>query len=171
MKTLKIFPFLVTFVALSSAVFAQTLKTDTISVSGNCGMCKAKIEKAAKTAGAKEASWNAGKKILTVKYNSSSSNAAKIQNAIAASGYDTRDVKATDEAYERLHSCCQYERSAQLKKLNCCSDKCEMKDGKCTDMAACKDKDCCDGDGDCHASGCCSQETGSDAKTSCCKKV
>ena len=65
-------------------------------------MCKAKIEKAAKSTGVKEASWDADKKILTVKYSSASTNAAKIQQAVAAVGYDTRDVKATDEAYDQL---------------------------------------------------------------------
>ena len=171
MKTLKIYSLLATFVCLSSMVIAQSTKTETIPVSGNCGMCKAKIEKAAKAAGAREANWSVEKKILTVKYSSSSSNAAKIQNAVAAAGYDTRDVKATNEAYESLHSCCQYERSSQTKKSNCCDDKCEMKDGKCTDMAACKDKGCCDAEGNCKDSGCCSHEAGSDAKSGCCQKA
>src|SRR5688572_24532701 len=102
MKTLKILSLVATCMALSAVVTAQKIKTDTIEVSGNCGMCKTKIEKAAKSAGAKEASWNADKKMLTVKYSSSSTNAAKIQQAVAAVGYDTRDVKATDEAYANL---------------------------------------------------------------------
>ena len=171
MKTLKIFFLLATSVAMSSMVFAQSTKTESIPVSGNCGMCKATIEKAAKSAGAKEANWNTEKKVLTVKYISSSSNAAKIQNAVAAAGYDTRDVKATKEAYERLHSCCQYDRSVLPEKSSCCSDKCEMKDGKCTDMAACKDKGCCDDEGHCKDSGCCSNEGTNGTKADCCKKT
>ena len=171
MKTLKIFFVLILFASSGSMVSAQSIKTESIPVSGNCGMCKATIEKAAKTAGAKEANWNAEKKVLTVKYSSSSSNAAKIQNAIAAAGYDTRDVKATNEAYERLHSCCQYDRSVQPEKPGCCSDKCEMKDGKCTDMTACKDKGCCDAQGNCHDSGCCSHDAANGTKAECCKKT
>ena len=171
MKTLRIFPLLVLFAGLSSMAVGQSIKTEAIPVSGNCGMCKAKIEKAARSAGAKEASWSAEKKVLTVKYSSGSSNAAKIQNAVAAAGYDTRDIRATNEAYERLHSCCQYERSAQLEKSNCCSEKCEMKDGKCADMAACQDKGCCNAEGVCHDSGCCSHEAGNDTKADCCKKT
>ncbi len=170
MKTLKKIFFLVLFASLASMSIAQKVKTESIPVSGNCGMCKATIEKAAKSAGAKEANWNVEKKVLTVKYNSSSSNAAKIQNAVAAAGYDTRDVKATNEAYERLHSCCQYDRTAQPGKSSCCSDECEMKDGKCADMAACKDKGCCDADGKCHDSGCCSHDAGSVPGAECCKK-
>lgn len=158
--------------ALASSSFAQKSKTETIPVSGNCGMCKTKIEKAAKTAGANEATWDVDAKTLTVKYTSSSTNAAKIQQAVAAVGYDTRDVKATNEAYDKLHGCCKYERSAATaeKSHACCGDKCEMKDGKCTDMAACKDKGCCDANGVCKAGEACKHEKGHDGKAACCQK-
>ena len=63
---------------LATASFAQKTKTETILVSGNCGMCKSTIEKAAKTAGVKEASWDVDAKVLTVKYNSPSTNTALI---------------------------------------------------------------------------------------------
>ncbi len=106
-KTVSLFALSMVF---SMAVMAQKTTTETIPVSGNCGMCKTKIEKAAKEAGASKADWNAETKTLTVKYKSTSTNAAKIQEGIAAVGYDTRDVKATDEAYDKLHGCCKYER-------------------------------------------------------------
>ncbi len=152
MKTLKIFLLSFLFVSLSTIAFAQA-KSETFKVAGECGMCKKKIEKAAKSAGASYAVWNADSKELTIKYNSSSSNAAKIQQAIAAVGYDTPDYKTTDEAYEKLDECCKYERSSAAAH-SCCDDKkCEssqcMKDGKCAkDMSCCKDsgcseKDCC----------------------------
>ena len=119
-------------------------------------MCKKSIEKAATKAGASFASWDADTKELTVKYNSSSSNAAKIQKEIAAVGYDTQDMKATDEAYNKLHGCCKYERASSdsSEAKSCCSDaKCAehkcMKDGKCTPgetcckESGCDQKDCC----------------------------
>jgi len=34
----------------------------------------------------------------------------EIHEAIAAVGHDTEKVKATDEAYEELHTCCKYPR-------------------------------------------------------------
>jgi UDP-glucose 4-epimerase len=37
-------------------------------------------------------------------------NTDKIQQMIARIGYDTEKNKATDEAYNNLHHCCQYER-------------------------------------------------------------
>jgi len=168
MKTLKIFSFCALFMAMATVSFSQKTKTEAIPVPGNCGMCKAKIEKAAKSAGVKEANWDADKKILTVKYSSASANAAKIQQAVAAVGYDTRDVKATNEAYDKLHSCCKYERSADANKTS--SDKCEMKDGKCTDMSDCKDKGCCDADGVCKIGAECKHEGNHEGKADCCRK-
>lgn len=137
MKTLRIFPlisFLFAVLALPKASFAQA-KTETLKVSGQCGMCKKKIEKAAKDAGATYAVWNINTKILTIKYSSASTNTAKIQQKIAGVGYDTPDYKTTDEAYNKLDECCQYERSTNTK-ASCC------KDGKCTKEGH-DGKDCC----------------------------
>jgi periplasmic mercuric ion binding protein len=111
MKTLRIFSILALFISISQFSFAQKTTKETIPVSGNCGMCKHSIEKAAKKAGAATAEWNMEEKTLNVAYNSSSTNAAKIQQAIAAVGYDTRDFRTTDEAYNKLHACCKYERA------------------------------------------------------------
>ena len=165
MKSIRLFSFLTLFIGLAQLSFGQTVK-ETIPVSGNCGMCKDKIEKAAKTAGVSYAAWDADTKILTVEYNHTSSNNAKIQKAVAATGYDTKDIKATDAAYNSLHGCCKYDRSvnnnATVEK-DCC------KDGKCTD---CKDGQCagCSKDAKCAdcKSGTCKME-GHSGKD-CCKK-
>lgn len=154
MKTLKTFFFSFLLLSISTIAFAQS-KTDKIKVSGECGMCKSKIEKAAKSAGASYALWDVDQKVLTVKYSSNSTNTAKIEKAVANVGYDTEHQKATEEAYNGLHSCCKYDRSASAEKAHsCCGDaKCKetacMKDGKCEkDMSCCKQaecasKDCC----------------------------
>lgn len=96
----------------SAAAVAQT-KTDSIAVSGECKSCKKKIETAAKAAGATYANWNVDSKMLVVKYNSESSNAAKIQQRIADAGYDTPTAKASDAAYDGLDDCCKYDRTAK----------------------------------------------------------
>ena len=151
MNNLKIFfSFLLMTVATIS--FAQT-KTESFNVSGECGMCKKTIEKAAKSAGASFAEWNTESKLLTVKFTENTTSATKIQNAIAGAGYDTPGVKATEEAYKNLPECCQYERAAAQAKACCESEKCTqsacMKDGKCAkDATCCKEagcdkKDCC----------------------------
>jgi copper chaperone CopZ len=136
MKALTIFSFISLFVSMSSSSFAQDLKTETIPVSGNCGTCKTNIEKAAKKAGATDADWNVDTKMLTVKYNTAATNADKIQQGIAEVGYDTRDVKAADAAYDKLHACCKYERSGAKK-----DDKpagLAKKEASCCDKGECK---------------------------------
>ena len=110
MKAFRLLSLVALFSTTVLLAAAQDVKTETIAVSGNCGMCKSTIEKAAKTAGVKEAKWDKEKKELTVKYNTTSTNAAKIQESIAAAGYDTRDVKAPDAVYEKLPACCHYDR-------------------------------------------------------------
>ena len=150
MKTIKLFLLSISFISFSMNGLAQG-KTETIKITGECGMCKSKIESAAKKSGATYANWDVDSKELTVKY-SNQSNTAKIQKGIAAVGYDTPQYKATKEAYNKLHECCKYDRTASTG--TCCDgEKCVKaechKDGKCTaDMACCKDngcseKDCC----------------------------
>ena len=166
MKTYKSISVAFSLLFLSTIAFAQ-VKTETIKVSGNCGMCETKIEKAAKEAGATTAEWSSETKQITVKYNSSTTNAAKIQQAIAKVGYDTQDFRATNESYDKLHGCCKYER-ADASEKSCCG-KCEMKDGKCVNEAACKEK--CK-DGECKVQGCCSADKGDGAKAkgACCSE-
>ena len=159
MKTLNIYAALLFSIFAVNFSFAQTsVKNETIKVSGNCGMCKNKIEKAAKVAGATYANWNEETKILNVSYNTSKSNAEKIQKSIAASGYDTQNFKADDKAYNKLMSCCKYDRNTAFistsgkSKMGCknpesCKDKSCYKNGKCNenlckDMAECKST-CC----------------------------
>jgi periplasmic mercuric ion binding protein len=110
MKALSIYVTIV-FSLFTTNLFAQTsVKKDTIKVWGNCGMCQATIEKAAKKAGAKTANWNEDTKQLNVTYLPTKSSSQKIQQAIAKVGYDTQDFTGDDKAYSKLHSCCQYER-------------------------------------------------------------
>ena len=168
MKTLRILPVvaLLFFVNMS---FAQTV-TETFKVSGNCGMCKSTIEKAAKEAGAKEASWDVDKKEITVTYVSSSTNTAKIQQKIADAGYDNAGFKGSDAAYNKLHACCKYDRNAVAGEMkSCCSDKCDMKNGKCADMEKCKAEGCCKDEAACKAKGCCGSNANATEKMDCCR--
>jgi len=142
MRTIQSFILAFAFIFTTAAVNAQTTK-ETIPVSGECGMCKSSIEKAAKKAGATYASWNEDSKMLDVTYNKKTSNTAKIEKAIAAVGYDTKNVTATDEAYNKLHGCCKYERKNAATKADCCADckdeacKKACAEGTCT-MEKCK---------------------------------
>ncbi len=83
-------------------------KTETIKVSGNCDMCKASIEKAAKIDGVSKAEWSKKAKTLTATFDPAKTNIEAIGKKIAAVGYDNEKAKATDVAYNKLPSCCQY---------------------------------------------------------------
>ncbi len=155
MRTFKILSLATAFVAISSIAVAQS-KTETFKVSGNCGMCKNKIEKAAKEAGAKTASWDEDTKVITVTYKTGSTNTAKIQQKIAAVGYDNAGAKATTEAYDKLHGCCKYDRVAS-EEMSCCSDGTVCKEGHESTHTA--KMDCCK-DGKC---------TNENAASDCCK--
>lgn len=141
MKTLRILPVLAILLAITNFSFAQA-KTESIPVSGNCEMCKNTIEKAAKKAGASVANWDVEAKTLSVTYNSSSTSAEKIQKSIAAAGYDTRDVRGSDKAYNKLHACCKYERAGNDKMSCCDAEKCGAGENCCAGMDCCKDGKC-----------------------------
>ncbi len=86
-------------------------KTETVKVYGNCGMCKTRIEKAAKSVdGVLKAKWDQKAKEITVTYDPAVTNLEDIEREIAAVGHDTADVRAKDETYNELHSCCKYDR-------------------------------------------------------------
>lgn len=87
-----------------------SLKTEYFKVSGSCGMCKTKIEKAAKADGVTEAEWDPGTKILTLVYNPEVAKSDVILQKIAEAGYDSGKFKASEESYNKLPGCCKYQR-------------------------------------------------------------
>ncbi len=89
---------------------ASTEKTATIKVWGNCDMCKARIEKAAKVDGVSKAVWDEKTKDLTLVYNPAKVSSDDVQKKIAAVGHDTEKYYADSKAYNSLPACCKYER-------------------------------------------------------------
>ena len=78
-------------------------------VSGNCGMCKDRIEKAALSVkGVRTVNWNQETKMLNVEYDQNKTKELEIHKAIAEAGHDTKKVKADDEVYKDLPGCCLY---------------------------------------------------------------
>lgn len=149
MKTLQSYILFLLFFLISNSVLAQ--QSETIKVWGNCGMCKKVIETAALKAGATKANWSETTKELQVNYKVKKTSASKIQEAIAAAGYDTQDFTAPNDVYSKLHGCCQYERKAASSpakdsdKMACC-DKgiSEMHAVNCADCSKCETgKSCC----------------------------
>ena len=98
---------------MMAILFSANAQTATkLKVSGNCGMCKSSIEKAATSAGATKASWDMDAKLLTLIFDGKT-NLDKIETAIAAVGYDTEHKTATKATYDALHECCKYEREVK----------------------------------------------------------
>ena len=96
-----------------------------------------------------------------MKYNSDKTSTAKIEQSVAAVGYDTKNFKASNESYDKLDDCCKYERtSSNEAKADCCKDeKCaDCKEGKCKEMSACKESKC-------------EHHDGANGTHSCCKKA
>lgn len=86
-------------------------ETVTFKVYGNCEMCKKNIETALlKNQNIKKATWDVKTKMLTVIYDPHMISVENIHKLVANAGYDTDTVKAPDDAYNKLHGCCQYNR-------------------------------------------------------------
>ncbi|MDP5229813.1 MAG: cation transporter [Cellulophaga sp.] len=88
--------------------------TKNVMVAGNCGMCEARISKAAKSvAGVSEISWNKDTKMMKVSFDVEITTLSEIEMAIAKSGHDTKNQKAQTATYNDLPPCCLYERMAK----------------------------------------------------------
>ncbi len=94
----------------STVMFAQNKNAKvSIEVDGVCLMCKERIEKAAiKAKGVKSAIWNVKTHELKLIYNERKTSLKTIQQSIADVGHDTKEIKATEEAYNSVHACCLY---------------------------------------------------------------
>ncbi len=86
----------------------NAVKEAEFKVFGNCGMCKARIEKALKIKEVKMAKWNKQTKMLKVAYLSSAITIDSLQQRVAAVGHDTEKFKAPDTVYAELPGCCLY---------------------------------------------------------------
>ena len=81
-------------------------------VYGACGMCKARIEKAATSVdGVSSAEWSQKTQMLSLTWDEQKVNIEAVHEKIAGSGHDTEKVAAEDEVYKSLPACCHYERA------------------------------------------------------------
>lgn len=97
--------------------FAQNKNAKaSLEVDGVCKMCKERIEKASiKTKGVKSAVWNVETHELKLIFDERKTSLDAIRKNIVAVGHDTKELKATDEAYNSVHPCCKY-RDEDVKK-------------------------------------------------------
>lgn len=104
---------LLTFIGISA--HAQDKKNKNakynIEVNGNCEQCKKRIEKAAfSVPGVKSAVWSIETHRLELIINEEKTSLSDVTKAIAKAGHDTDKDKAAKDDYDKLHTCCQYER-------------------------------------------------------------
>ena len=92
--------------AMSTTMQAKTVKTE-IPVNGKCNeMCKPRIEKS--VSGVLSATWNLKAQKLTLVYDNTKTDTKKVQKAVAASGHDSGNIKASQATYNKLPGCCKY---------------------------------------------------------------
>ncbi|WP_320168098.1 efflux RND transporter periplasmic adaptor subunit [Mangrovibacterium marinum] len=90
---------------------SETLNTEhaMFRVSGNCEMCKDRIETAAQSIdGVLSAKWEADKQMMHLTFAPKKTSAEAVQKAIAAVGHDTEKYQAPDSVYNELPGCCLY---------------------------------------------------------------
>ncbi len=95
---------------VSTIGFAQEKnKKMAFEVDGKCEMCKMRIEKAALgVPGVKYALWDIPSHQLSLVVDERKTDPMKIKTALVAAGHDTKELKATQEAYDNIHPCCKY---------------------------------------------------------------
>jgi Cu(I)/Ag(I) efflux system membrane fusion protein len=97
--------------SMMNAVASTSVRSEhaMISVQGLCGMCKERIENAAKSVdGVLSASWDAETLLLHLDFYPSETNEDEIGKAVAKAGHDTDKYKADDSTYGALPGCCKY---------------------------------------------------------------
>ena len=101
---------IISFVLIGSITQAQQKNLRvSIEVDGVCMMCKKRIEKAAlNTQGVKFASWDVKTHQLSVIIDERKTSVKVIKKNIAAVGHDTKEIKATQDAYNSVNPCCKY---------------------------------------------------------------
>jgi hypothetical protein len=109
MKQLTLAPvllFLMTFSGLE--ILAQEKVETSFHVSGVCGMCKERIEKATDVNGVVFSEWDKDKQELFLVYKPDVIPLDSVHSRIQAVGHDTEKGKAPEENYTAIDGCCHY---------------------------------------------------------------
>ncbi len=99
---------------IPSLGYALSVEEETeFKVYGACGMCKARIEKAATSVdGVSSAQWSQKTQMLSLSFDNQKVDVEAVHEKVAGSGHDTEKVAAEDKVYKSLPACCHYERAA-----------------------------------------------------------
>ena len=129
MKTLKVNSFVLfcgALIALLNIQATEKVIETSFWVAANCEHCKDRIEASVDVKGVKFAEFDLETKLLTIAYKKEVININQIHQLLAAAGHDTKKVKATDDAYNKItKDCCKYRDPASCKKS--CRSSCKSK--------------------------------------------
>ncbi len=111
-KSIKIFMAITVMLSLNMwSAQTKNLKTETIKIYGNCGMCKSTIEKAGNLKNEAQVDWDKDTKMAIISYDSQKTSKEEILKRIALAGYDSDFFLTPGDTYANLPSCCQYKRA------------------------------------------------------------
>jgi copper chaperone CopZ len=105
-----LFVFLVVMNFTLQSAEIKNAKTEKVKIYGNCGKCEKTIENAAYVENQASAEWNKKSKFAMITFDSSQTNLDIVLKRIADAGYDSEKYTANNEAYNKLHECCKYDR-------------------------------------------------------------
>jgi periplasmic mercuric ion binding protein len=106
---------LAVFLSFSSCgiFLSKDKKTNTsFTVSGNCDMCKERIESALDRPGILTAFWSKEDQQVFITYRNDKLEEIQLHNIIAMVGHDTEKVKSDKVVYNNLPPCCHYRKEA-----------------------------------------------------------
>ena len=105
---------LLLFIIATTLLSAKSKKiTIELEVSGNCGNCKKRIQKAVDLKSVGHADWNSDTKKMKLTYRADKIELETIKEAILAIGHDVEGKVASHEIYQALPACCQYRGTAK----------------------------------------------------------
>ena len=106
---------LLLFIISTTLLSAQSKKiTIELEVSGNCGYCKKRIEKAVDLKSVGHAEWNSDTKKMIITCRADKIELETIKEAILAIGHDVEGkLAANDEIYQALPACCHHRGAAK----------------------------------------------------------
>ena len=105
-KSLSIIFLLLTTFSLQA--HEKNLVAISIEVSGVCGMCEERIENALDVKGVKKADYTVDTHMCEIVYDADKISEEEIHKLLNEAGHDTEKSIATDEQYDKVHSCCKY---------------------------------------------------------------
>jgi len=101
-----------------NSIFTTSEGTASFEVAGVCGMCKSRIEKAAKAAGLENANWEVRTQLLTLTFDPATFDTAAAKARILAAGHDVDGGTADPSAYKKLPACCHYRNEMNVHKVS-----------------------------------------------------